>query len=1474
MDTDGKVLGHICQAWLHRHKQQEFTSYLLCQDKEDSEIRSGPNALATCVDSDNYEGATKVSSVSKDAALLDFCISRLGLATDTVVPFSAKPQDVNVDMIRLLTNLCLVATELSCVDDFQDTRRLDLLSQQTQTLSNIVTGFVTRSEFDERNVREMMALVGAYAPPVSKIFSTKISPITLRSISKFAKILSSSLEDRRRFGQADGLDDDLDGMDIDSGMESQASHLNGRSEPFDLARNDLAAKHDVQSMQSSASMSMQFFASMEEGTGSIGSRSLPASFVDYLISIPPPELLACGPVLVPFLGSDILISADDTQKFLDHFADQYLESYEYGRCEVALDFCIEVMTNLTTIWINPSNVDPFDAALEIYEWLVKTALPASHLSPNGQIRLADLLIKLMGVKADYGVFQDVPAARELNLPSVRTTLFSILKLGELPVKNYIVASIPEMFNLFVLGTHEGIFTDVQASLPEDISWPEGIALRLLAFSSLGSRWHTLLRRCVYHIFETAGEVPSSNIHAKACTAKITRALSLKDSQALFKLFAAQFLFTWLVDRPMNNIPFGIFNYSTLEQLLEDNKEEITAQLIMRQKTQDLAAVASLLKTTSVELVLSSVSKLTAYCVASDVSDTNSGQKNIREKVIRELIGKDHFLQCINECLPRILGQIFLSMWYESDIGKVFQHRGYLQSSFQILDTVKKISSSDIALPPGQQPLFRSRFILDAVERLCRRTNTDFSDLWKPPILVHVLRFLFDAIDPALGSLHACSIIRKVRVVLCLAGNAALHGYPLEMLLQTLRPFLTDHHCADDTIGMVQYLFAHGKASLVDRPHFLARIALLILLSLRAFLRSAQESTTQESQHKATMNKAQNFHRWFCSYLDNYPLDNINESLHPSFRAVLRAACKVRGIGNAIKDTAESDLLRELLDDENRTPSLVDRPSRDNALHMLCKDFELPDKPEQELFLTDADATAYSIPILRACQRIKVSRTFLLWCAKLLGRTFASQGQIENRKRDPRNSLLVAHGGAGLSESKTAVVRSLLDLFQSDERQHISYAEKTVQAIYMRFRQFRVPSEAVAFDQLLPTHLHEALDYLTRGSLTTSQSPTSWQEIRDTLRGGSPKAPQLHAQTWIKTLTIALAHAAADDALLGALPLVLSYVEGLAERIFPYILHEVLLLERGKDERVRQEISDLCESWFKQSPRDGNVHTRFLLRGLLYLRTQPVPAEDTPRARDQWVDVDYLTASEAASKCGMYRTALLLAEIATSHESGRPRRSSTFGAMVPNDLLLEIYTNINDPDAFYGVEQQPSLETVMTRTEHEGDGLKSLLYRSARLDSQLRLGSGFDVVDHQGIVRALSRLNVNSITQSLVMNQQSGGTDESTAASLLDTARKLEQWDVRPPDVLESSSGAIFKAFQTMSMGNDRSLIFASLDKSLLDCMRSITSEASTAPFLRDTLRAVAALTEANDVLRAGGSHSLREVWSTMESRQQWMTLGE
>ena len=94
------------------------------------------------------------------------------------------------------------------------------------------------------------------------------------------------------------------------------------------------------------------------------------------------------------------------------------------------------------------------------------------------------------------------------------------------VKCFVADRIASIFELYILMLHDEVFVDVLDSLPANSDDTAGIAYRLLVLSKLACRWPTLLRRCIYHIFETPGKIPQATEYATWCLADVADKLKL------------------------------------------------------------------------------------------------------------------------------------------------------------------------------------------------------------------------------------------------------------------------------------------------------------------------------------------------------------------------------------------------------------------------------------------------------------------------------------------------------------------------------------------------------------------------------------------------------------------------------------------------------------------------------------------------------------------------------------------------------------------------------------------------------------------------------------------------------------------------------------------------------------------------------------------------------------------------------------
>ncbi|AEO58033.1 Serine/threonine-protein kinase tel-1-like protein [Thermothelomyces thermophilus ATCC 42464] len=968
-------------------------------------------------------------------------------------------------------------------------------------------------------------------------------------------------------------------------------------------------------------------------------------------------------------------------------------------------------------------------------------------------------------------------ASTLNLPSCRSTLMNLLQEGTMDIKYFIGRHIPKIFGLYVLKTHDDIFLDILHNLPSD--------------------------------------------------------------PGLFRLFAPQLLYTWLEDGSIQEIPFSIFGFTSLHELLQHAQTEAAAIMFMRGQEREALELAQTLGLTPEQLVQQSFTKIIAYSIAHDISVPGGADYVTGESRLRKILGKEEFLANVHLNFADIIATFFDTFDQEDPIEKAFRRDERFAYAANTMEEIKKLGHLPAALPPNQQPTFRAKYLPREILHLCSRTPYEPETLWTPALVVFVARKLLNTIHPALGPLHACSVLRKIRVLICMAGNHATSAYPLQMLLHSLRAFVVDPECAYDALGVTQYLIMKGDHHLRQTPSFLAGYALSILADLRVFLESSQSSTTQESQFKATMTKAQLFHSWFSKYLASYDSPAFqDEAQKLAFKSITQSAAQIRASGNAEKGTHESNLLLEILEDWDRENRLLNEPARDVALSMLCGVFKVPPSRRLDVIDTDDGALSHAAVVWKSCASQRLSGEYLAWAGRVLGRSFAASGEVpdellrESRLKEYRRLSLDIGG------SEEGLLNLIEALTVSGDCFTAGLAEAALRTVV---------SDAVSDDN------HDLLGACQQSLAEPLLISSNWDPYR------TPKSDEYKSVPEIVTLRV--------------LPPILSKVKGFAERAFPFVVHLVLTYQLDKQQGVKRRLSAALEEWLNSTSDSAKENLKLLINTILYLRTQPLPGETSIADRSHWLEVNLSSAAAAATRCGMFKVALLFVELASSESSRGSRRSSALRAEDSSEVLLEIFENIDDPDAYYGLDQEASLSTVVARLEYENDGSKSLAFRGAQYDSHLRSRDSAARQDGQALIKALSNLGLAGLSNSLLQAQQSlDGSSDSLDATFT-TARRLEMWNLPAPSTNDNWAVTVYKAYQSMHQAPDIDAVRAVIHDGLRSTVRHLTSRSLNSSTLRHQLGALAALAELDDVLNLSDQSELEQALQDFEKRSKWMMSG-
>lgn len=1494
-------LGCVAQAWQKYLASEKIIQYLMLLD---GPANSSPKLCASCP---QLAGSDSVSYVLDTAhfgstrkLMLELLLSKCSELFQSWKSLTAdRASSVSTDTFRSAIYGCLVM--LLAMPHFSQHGLTQLKEFEACVIDLYKEILAFLSDSDARDpvgtrtlAQTLLQSVQPYLPSSTSIGFSNISQKSPHLLRFFVAVKENVR--RRQSAAVASLTVEKDAMDLDDDFDdfSQHSHARTDSQKTPPPRNVVALDTSSESYEAVVYMRLLLVASMNVTPDQ--TEFVPSTFINQLIMMSDDDILLSHPFLRELFQSDFHFEIAHLAQIVERFGD-VLESREYDRCETALVLVLESLVALGDTWLPADPDSELDELIfELYRWFINSALKAMFISSEVQKRVADLLLRLMNSDQDYGV--------DASLPSARSSLFALFKRSNTTVKFYIAERLPKIFHLFLLDDHDNVFMDILEILPVDPNWLEGMYIRMFAFSELGSESPSLLRRCIYHIFEIPGNLPECLRHAIKCLSDVSRAIKLKNSRELFTLFAPQVLYTWLAPNPtdedapspVGNIrrtPFEVFGFSSLRELVLEAQPEVVGLMMMNGQDGALKVVSEILGEEEDVMLIKCFTKVMAYTVAHDTSvplPSSSGEKRQSTGVsrVKKILGSERFLECLNLHFVDIIALLFTISDPHDSLDKYLARKEETKYAAKIMAEIKSLSSSRITLPAMQQPAFRAKTLSAQIQHLCDRTVFESAEIYTPALVTFVARKLSDTIHPSLGSLHACTVLRKLRTLICLAGKPGTTGYPLEMLLQLCRPYINDPQCADDALGITQYLLSAGHEHLATSPTFVAGIALSILGSIRAFLKVGRASSTQESQHQNTVSKVHEFYKWFGAYLDNY--HKVASKNHPNtgLATLLQSAYVTEWVGNANTGSPESKLLLQLLQDEQADVKLLSGPSRQLALEQLCSQFEIPKSFREDALGDDQSAISNALVVWDSCRGAKTSKKYLAWAGRVLGRAFTASGHIDQNL---------------LRESALEQTKELLPpsekVKESDKEQkkELSHFEKVKGS---RFNVMTLLQELTLGYDKNSTGIAEAALRITMTTNDEGLAKTCQDCVSPVLLASSIWVPfesppsdllaaigdqslddpydpyAISEPSWVRDISGTLARSVPSDTLLSAIVPVLQKVPGFAERAFPFILHLVLEAQFQGRDIIKKRLSTSFTAWFSNGEKIDKNCLRILINAILYLRTQSL-RRNTPSDRLQWLSIDYMKAATAATHCGMYKTALLFVEEHFSAPVKSTRRSSVKEGLehseIPAEMLLVIFQNIDDPDLYYGVQQEASLKTILARFEYEKDGSKCLALRGAQFDSHIRRSDPESKEDVDSLVKSLDNLSLSGLSHSLLQGQQSVGMSASSTESMFRTARKLEQWDIPVPGAYNSNAVSVYKAFQTISTATDHSTMVEAINEGFGYTMNQLVQGDLGASDLHGSLQTLATLVEMDEVFTSEGSQEIEQMLGRFQDRSEWMKIG-
>lgn len=1435
--------GYLARIWFFLHENRELLDYAF----HSNSVPANPWGLQ-----ETWSLKQSSRQDPDDTVILDLLRVRSESFLQSWHAMNEEKSHITPDNLQIMASFCVVASLFTaCLPEpLQTQSRSQDLHKNCRDLWDAICDFLAAHTHESVFIQSCLDVI---SPLLGPLANPNTPSVIQSGLGEIVTPFSKTLEQIRQCSKVPSTAEEL--MDLDDRFMAETP-LAGDEIILATNRNSMSVFFDPDTYQRCMTIQLSIFVRTKAGLDPT------SSVVEYLASLDEADLLAGQAILPGIFQLCSKFEPSELLSILEDFGEKCLQPYQMERCEASHCMCIRMMISFVDSWTNGPDDTLKESAMDLYSWFMEALLARKRASPKVYIALAELIQGVIGTCPSY--------RNEQSLPSPRTSLLTILQEGDIQVKFRVAKFIPALFERFLLKDHDAIFDDVLESLPRDPEWIEGIAVRLFVLSQLASRWHTLLRRSIYHLFETPAQVPLSLWYAERCMVSVSQTLGLQDAKELFRLFSSQILYTWTETQSIMSMPFSIFGYDSLEAMLVDVKGEIVGQMMMRAKEQETIDLAKHLQIPHIELLATSFHKAEAYSIARDIS-TPPGQGSQPKGVevrLRKLLGADQFMAQIESQFPLIIATFFKSLDYYDQIERAFSKREKFRYALEIQTQITNKAMSQSALPANQQPSFRARYLLDELEFLCKRTGFEFESIWTPSLVSFVCRSLLESIHPALGSLHACSVIRKIRILVCLAGPVILRDYPLEMTLGSLQPFLGDIHCSEDALGIFWYLLEAGKPYLQVAAGFTAGIAVSTLITLRRLFLSAPENTTQESQFRTVQSNAKKFYQWLIKLLKDLRSSDWDTETKMTFDRLLSLAERFSNAEDSSGGQVGRDLVFEVLRDRDAVASLLSRPVADFVLSLLCPEFEQTSDNGAWSLHEDIDSASNVVSLWHTLHSSNGGLQYRLWAARVIGRSFAATGKINQLLLREQDLSLFQAPESSLSsdifcQSKARILSVLCDMLHSQKHYEAGLVERTLQLIVSKIANY---PDFQGCGDVIPESLMKALIWNPYTCPAIILSSSEQERCKNT----ATSAAGLSVAEWARSISLFVASAALEDPVIGSLAKILNVAPGLAVQLLPYVVHDVLLTERdarGEKGKIREEISATFRQVLCGVDEETLSHAQLVINCILYLHNQPVPDESTIVQRDKWLDIDFGEASSAAHRCGLHKTSLLFLEIQTSRVVTTSRRSSVVKYEPPNALLHDVFKNIDDPDLFYGIQQSSSLTSVMERLEYESSGFKNLLFQSAKYDSEIQMS---DTAESYGVLKALNATNLQGIANTMLSASSSANDAPVAFDSMLQAATSLQNWDIPVSPLDSSPSATVFRAFQSLNTSGSLLEVTGSIENGLLTTLDSLLKTGRSAIQLRSSMRTLGVMTEISDTLHSSCPEEMEQGWQDIMARSSWL----
>ncbi|BEI92084.1 uncharacterized protein CcaverHIS019_0409040 [Cutaneotrichosporon cavernicola] len=334
---------------------------------------------------------------------------------------------------------------------------------------------------------------------------------------------------------------------------------------------------------------------------------------------------------------------------------------------------------------------------------------------------------------------------------------------------------------------------------------------------------------------------------------------------------------------------------------------------------------------------------------------------------------------------------------------------------------------------------------------------------------------------------------------------------------------------------------------------------------------------------------------------------------------------------------------------------------------------------------------------------------------------------------------------------------------------------------------------------LPAHLRGLSEFLVPDTpVSCSEEPNLEALVTE---ASWIRKSQSH-EVWAKDLAIMLgALASTTDKFYACLQPMLSAPGKAAILLPPFLVQAVL--QCGDHDVAAKRAATLSDHFSQvlQFPTASLQTVEAIIQIVLHLRNFRPSYATGELSHNHWLRIDPLVLSEAAGKCGAFASSLLFLEMAKDRDDIGNQDLDLSDTRVQK-IMYDIYSNVEDPDGFYGIQNNNVMDSLHRRLDHEEQPLRAMGYNLAEVEatqSQATMAAP--------LIAALSNLHdlgfdtlAGSVMKSLKARRE---VQADSDPFFLELAWRMGDWDVPVTnDLAATSAGRFYSALRAVHRERD------------------------------------------------------------------------